>query len=107
MRKVIFTPNVSGQVVNGMKKNTDGWVNKHRIEIRYGNISTESDYQSFMGLIPKDKSYYARNSKGKMVPVHEIDWDSENSSPTHIYNGIIRMWHRIYRHRHYSIMPAP
>lgn len=66
------------------EESTNGWVNKHRIKIRYGNISTASDYQSYMGLIPKDKSYYARNSKGKMVPVHEIDWDTENSSPTHI-----------------------
>lgn len=66
------------------EKSTNGWVNKHRIAIRYGNISTASDYQSYMGLIPKDKSYYARNSKGKMVPVHEVDWATENSNPTHL-----------------------
>lgn len=37
-----------------------------------------------MGLIPEDKSYYAQNSKGKMVPVHEIGWDSPDARPTHI-----------------------
>lgn len=66
------------------EKSTNVWVNKHRIEIRYGNISILSDYEHYMGLISKDKSYYARNSKGKMVPVHENDWDTENNNPTHI-----------------------
>ncbi|WP_289858939.1 PCMD domain-containing protein [uncultured Muribaculum sp.] len=66
------------------EKSTNVWVNKHRIEIRYGNISILSDCEPYMGLISKDKSYYARNSKGKMVPVHENDWDTENNNPTHI-----------------------
>ncbi len=37
-----------------------------------------------MGLIPEAKSYYARNSKGKMVPVVEEGWDSANATPTHV-----------------------
>ena len=37
-----------------------------------------------MGLIPKDKSYYARNSKGKMVPVVEDGWDNADAIPTHL-----------------------
>lgn len=66
------------------EKTTDGWVNKHRIEIRYGNISSAPDYQPYMGLIPKEKNYYARNSKGRMVPVNEIGWGTESDAPTHI-----------------------
>ncbi len=66
------------------EKSTNGWLNKHRIEIRYGDISAKTGYQEYMGLIPKDTSYYARNSKGKMVPVHEVDWATENSNPTHL-----------------------
>ena len=37
-----------------------------------------------MGLIPKANSYYARNHKGKMVPVIEEGWDDANATPTHI-----------------------
>ena len=39
---------------------------------------------SAMGLLPDKKSYYARNSKGKMVPVHEVGWDSADATPTHM-----------------------
>ena len=31
-----------------------------------------------------EKSYYARNSKGEMVPVIEEAWDSATASPTHL-----------------------
>ena len=66
------------------ERTTDTWVNRHRIKIRYGDISGEPDYQPYMGLIPEEKSYYARNSKGKMVPVHETDWAAADTTPTHI-----------------------
>ena len=63
---------------------TSGWVNNHRIPVWYGNITKHAGYQSWMGLIPKAKSYYARNSKGKMVPVVEEKWDAANATPTHV-----------------------
>ena len=60
------------------------WVDKHRIPIWYGDITKHAGYQSYMGLIPKDKSYYAKNSKGKMVPIIEEQWDDANATPTHM-----------------------
>ena len=63
---------------------TANWVNGHRIPIWYGDITQHKGYQSYMGLIPKEKSYYARNSKGKMVPVIEEKWDDANATPTHM-----------------------
>lgn len=65
-------------------RSTSGWVNDHRLKINYGDISGESFFKPNMGLIPEEKSYYARNSHGKMVPVHEVGWDTEDSTPTHI-----------------------
>lgn len=65
-------------------KSTDGWVSNHRLPLLYGDITGEPDYKSFMGLLPESRSYYARNSKGKMVPVREIDWDSPDATPTHM-----------------------
>ena len=60
-----------------------GWKNGHRLNINYGDISKGHGYKDYMGLIPKDRSYYARNSKGKMVPVTEVGWDDANATPTH------------------------
>ena len=37
-----------------------------------------------MGLIPRDKSYCARNSRGEMVPVVEEGWDDADATPTHM-----------------------
>lgn len=65
-------------------KTVANWINKHRIPIWYGDITKHAGYQSYMGLIPKDKSYYAKNSKGKMVPVIEEKWDDPKATPTHI-----------------------
>lgn len=65
-------------------KTVSNWVSKHRIPIWYGDITKHAGYQSYMGLIPKDKSYYAKNSKGKMVPIIEEKWDDANATPTHI-----------------------
>ncbi len=65
-------------------RSTGRWVNGHRLKINYGDISGQPYYKPYMGLIPKGKSYYARNSKGEMVPVIEEAWDSATASPTHI-----------------------
>lgn len=63
---------------------TNGWVKRHKIPVMYGDITKNHDYKSFMGLIPEDKSYYATNSNGKMVPVKEIGWDDADATPTHM-----------------------
>lgn len=63
---------------------TPGWVNGHRLDIHYGDISSEPFYQPFMGLLREDNSYCALNSKGKIVPVVEEGWDSPDAQPTHI-----------------------
>lgn len=63
---------------------TAGWVNRHRLKVHYGDITRESFYKPFMGLIPEERSYYARNSEGEMVPVVEEGWDSATATPTHM-----------------------
>jgi hypothetical protein len=65
-------------------KSTSNWVNGYSMTVHYGDITQESFYRSYMGLIPEKKSYYARNSKGKMVPVKEVDWADANDAPTHM-----------------------
>lgn len=56
----------------------------HQLKINYGNITKKPFYKSYMGLLDGDKAYYARNSKGKLVPVHEVGWADANENPTHV-----------------------
>lgn len=61
-------------------KSTPGWVNAHNLKLKYGDASASGG----VPLIPENKSYFARNSKGKMVPVHEVGWDTADATPTHM-----------------------
>ena len=67
-----------------LSKSTTGWVNNHHLEIHYGDISGEDFYKPYMSLMSSEKSYCARNSRGKNVPVKEVGWDSPDATPTHI-----------------------
>ena len=60
------------------------WQTAHHIPITYGDASKQSGYKSYMGLLNGKRAYYARNSKGKMVPVQEEGWDDANATPTHM-----------------------
>lgn len=55
-----------------------------QLPILYGDITSHPSYRPYMGLLNGDKSYYARNSKGKMVKVQEVDWAPANTTPTHV-----------------------
>ncbi len=63
---------------------TPGWILKHDIPVYYGDMTAHKDYKDYMGLIPESRCYYAKNSKGKMVPVKEVGWDSPDATPTHM-----------------------
>lgn len=65
-------------------RSSNGWVNGHQLPIHYGDITGKSFYKPYMGLLDGSKAYYARNSKGKLVPVHEVGWDSPDATPTHV-----------------------
>ena len=60
------------------------WTKGHQLPIHYGDISKQSWYKPWMGLLDGDKAYYAHNSKGKMVPVHEVGWAPSDATPTHV-----------------------
>lgn len=58
------------------------WHNGHHLHITYGEPAKTA--HNVKGLIPAKNSYYARNSKGKMVPVTEVGWDEPDATPTHL-----------------------
>lgn len=72
-----------GTMVKRFTSNSD-WVNNAHFTIHYGNITKQSFYNSAWALTSGDLTKYAKNSKGKMVPVKEVGWGSEDDAPTHI-----------------------
>lgn len=71
-----------GTMVVKYGKSTNGWVNNATYQILYGDIRKNPAYDAnTMGLRSND---YARNSKGKSVPVVETGWADESEKPTHM-----------------------
>ena len=60
------------------------WTKGHELKIHYGDITREPFYKPWMGLLNGERAYYARNSKGKMVPVEEVGWSPADAVPTHV-----------------------
>ena len=60
------------------------WQTGYRIPITYGDASAKPGYKSYMKLLNGENAYYAKNSKGKLVPVQEEGWDSPDATPTHM-----------------------
>lgn len=60
------------------------WTKGHQLKIHYGDITGQPFYRPWMGLLSGNKAYYARNSKGKLVPVQEVEWAPADAKPTHV-----------------------
>lgn len=72
-----------GTMVARWSKSTD-WRNNARFAIHYGDIRRQPFYSSAWALTSGATTKYARNSKGRMVPVREVGWAAANERPTHI-----------------------
>lgn len=60
------------------------WVDGHTLPFQYGDISAQKGKKTFHPLYDGKTCYYAKNSKGKLVPVREVGWDSPDATPTHL-----------------------
>ena len=65
-------------------QSTGGWVEGKEYPIHYGDIRQEPYYRDWMGLVSGERTYYALNSKGKNVPIHEEGWADKDETPTHL-----------------------
>lgn len=70
-----------GTASQRISQSTKGWVNNHRLEVRYGDITSRSDYKSWEAL--STKTHKARNKSGRMVFVEEKGFRAD-VEPTHI-----------------------
>lgn len=60
------------------------WRNNQSFTIHYGDIRKQGFYNSAWALTSGAVTKYARNSKGRMVPVKEVGWAAANETPTHL-----------------------
>lgn len=56
------------------------WQNDHRIPFRWGDITTQPNYQEYEGL--NQHSFRGFNKEGKLVPIQEVGYGQE--APTHM-----------------------
>lgn len=74
------------RVATGGRLFTSGsaWKRAYRLPLVYGDASKKPGYAPYLALRGGDNAYYARNSKGKLVPIREEGWDREDAVPTHV-----------------------
>lgn len=73
-----------GTMIHRFSQSTADWVNGAKFTIRYGDITGQAGFADYMGLIEGDRTQYAKNSKGKMVPIKEVGWADADETPTHV-----------------------
>ncbi len=73
-----------GTMVHKFTSSVPSWQEGKSFTIHYGDISDESFYRSYMGLIDGESSFYATNSKGKLVKIIEEGWAPAGETPTHV-----------------------
>lgn len=61
------------------------WQDQHRIAVHYGDITKEIYYDPKWGLKDGNEAYYTKNSKGRIVPIHEMGWGNQNDGVTHLF----------------------
>lgn len=73
-----------GTLIHRFTSSTKGWQEGKSFEIKYGDITGESFYKNWMGLVTDDAAFYATNSRGKQVKIIEEGWADPSETPTHL-----------------------
>lgn len=72
-----------GTAMTHIENPTTGWVKEFRVPVIYGDARKNPAYKDYMKLGPKGLTYYAKNSKGKIVKIQEEGWARPDETPTH------------------------
>jgi hypothetical protein len=66
-------------------ENTPDWVNGHEVALKYGDITSDPDYEYFMGLkTDPETAYHTINSRGENVIVEEDGWAEPGTEPNYL-----------------------
>ncbi len=71
-----------GTMVQRYSQSSDGWINNVTYPILYGDITQDPAYKDYMRIQVEER--YTTNSKGKSVPIQELDWADKDETPTHM-----------------------
>ena len=72
-----------GTAMTRIEHPSSGWVKNFRVPVIYGDATRDPGYKDYMKLGPKGLTYYAKNSKGKIVKIQEEGWAKADETPTH------------------------
>lgn len=64
--------------------NSNSWILDNKVNILYGDITSNPLYKDYMNIINEADRQYCRNSKGEISPVVEVGWGEPDDTPTHI-----------------------
>ena len=71
-----------GTGIERITENIPEWINGHRLDVHYGDITGEPFFQDYMGLNnDPERAFHALNSEGKNVTVIEEGWADADEEP--------------------------
>ena len=72
-----------GSAFKRIHSSSEGWINDMRVEMIYGDASSDARYRDYMGLLNGRLTLYALNSRGQKKPIKEEGWAAPDETPTH------------------------
>ena len=74
-----------GSAIKRIDENVTEWKDSCRMEVVYGDITSEPFYEEYMGLKnDPETAFYCINSKGKKVMVQEDGWTEADAEPNYL-----------------------
>lgn len=74
-----------GSAIRQIEENVPEWVNGFRLDVAYGDITSEPFYRDYMGLKNDPATaFWCYNSKGRKVMVQEEGWADESAQPNYL-----------------------
>lgn len=74
-----------GSAIRQFGENAPEWVDGYRIEVAYGDITSEPFYRDYMSLKnDPETAFWCYNSEGRKVMVQEEGWADESTQPNYL-----------------------
>ena len=74
-----------GSAIHRFEESTTDWTDGFRVEVKYGDITSEPFYKDYMGLkTDPDTAFYCINGKGEKVMVQEEGWAAPDEEPNYL-----------------------
>lgn len=86
-----------GTGVEKFMEDAADWQNGHRLEIKYGDVTSDPSFYDNMGLNnDPERAFYALNSEGKKVVVSEDGWADADEKPNYMIINFYSSCHKAF-----------